>query len=168
MLSSTQIPDPLEGVDQKMRSGSFGGKLYLAMSKYVLVMFFGIVILSVSLMGVFAVNLLKKPAYRLGNAIFEVISPVPYTNVASPLKISANILTTEEAKNLKAFVKSGTSDSQELLVTQIGENVVSVSGLWTYKGILPDELIEISLYRQIGDHPELINYSIVPVSNTSK
>lgn len=168
MFSSSEIPNPLESLDQKMRAGSLGGKLYLALSKYVLVMFFTMALLMLILVVMIGFNLTKKPDYRLGKAIFEVVSPAPYSAVASPLKISVNVLTSEEAKNLKAFVKSGTSDSQEVAVEQVGQNVVGVSGVWTYKAALPSPLIEISLYRQVGDHPELINYTIVPVSNATQ
>ncbi len=164
-LTSIDIPNPLESLEQKAAGSSLGVKLAAVLQKYTLVLAIGLLISVLLLIGTWVGVLSQPPNYKLGDTVFEVISPIPFSQVSGGVNIHLNLVTSEQVKDLRAFVKSGDSSPVELSLAEVGKNIISLTGVWMSEGAKAPGFIEVTIYDVVSpDHPVIVNYTRVPVT----
>lgn len=164
-LTSPTIPNPLDTLESKAAGNSIGAKLSTILAKYVLILMLGFIISILFLLVSWVSFLSQPPNYKLGNTVFEVISPAPFAQVTGSATVKVNLVTSEEPKNLRAYVKSGDSTPQELQVAQVGKDIISLTGDWDSLGAKQNSFIELTIYNVSSpDHPIIVNYTRIPVS----
>lgn len=164
MLSSPTPPNPFDSFEQHARQNPVIASFEQKLQSYALILLIGLLAVSVLLVCTWLIVATRTPDYKLGTTLFQVVTPVPFSQVQGVTEIKVNLITATPSRNLKAFVKAEGDRSNELEIREVGKSVIQITGTWNSQTASSD-LLELSLYDvSQPEHPMLVSYTKVPVT----
>jgi len=164
MLSSPTPPNPFDSIEQHARQNPIIAAFEQKLQGYSLILLSGLVLTLVLLVSTWLIVATRTPDYKLGNTIFQVVTPAPFSQIQGVTEVKINMVTTLQPKILKAFVSGGSDMASELVISEVGKSVIQLTGTWNTQTATSDQM-QISLYNVSQlDHPVLVGQMLVPVT----